>query len=890
MSDYGIRIKNYQAASIYEYQHGLRTALDATDAMLTNSLFKDFLVDNGLNIWNNESTRDIICIEFGYGTKDYNGYLNRNLKFIRDLEGRINKENEEEINNKIENIKKQSENLKLHMDDCVEIKKNTLREMFYNDGVSITYKTHNKKGNVIKEETIHYRMLYRTPGKAKKGTCMFIREELYDLAHNFLYMGIELPDKNAPIVEIGAYSSLITSGIVGYCTIKPEEILVVEDVKTFMNSKVISVETNNKKHCIAKEIDNYQLSNEIFDGQALIDSSIFPEWGDGYILLRHHMCKMAAFNANIQLFFKDYFDDKYDTAEVTDMWGNKHYAKDIKLITTNNAMKWLKFGVSYEYWAEWVRKNDCNFGVVKTSHPSKFGEVQRTSYQMINALDIDSMPEVASCSAEYINRLKSDDKTFLEYLKENSNFSNDYEVLVALVEHNPDFIYSSYFRQRKSSIIGSYILKFKTGKTLQNADNLTIVGSPYAMLLHSVGESIYNDPTFKTEDDCIQVWTNRFEDGEYLAEFRNPFNSRNNLGYVHNVKHEYFDKYFNFGNLIIAVNMIGTDFQDRNNGSDQDSDSCYTTNQIDIVKHAKYCYKNYPTIVNNIPPEKISYDNTMDNFAKVDNSLAAAQLAIGESSNLAQLCLTYTYNFEDRIFYDYVCILSVIAQVAIDNAKRKYDIDLSSEIKYIKQKIDIGEKKYPKFWLLTKQDKRKFRTEEQREDRKKKNHEKIKDHVNYSLICPMNFLYDYEFSYYRNGKKTIPIEEFFNPQSMPKNRRKSKQVEAMIEKYSIDLYNFYSNKEEWYNKENLFLLRADFDKLINDIKKIYISKNYLDLMGWLINRALYIGAGVKSKKDIMNSKTNHNRALLLKILYTLNKTSFLECFSKNLYNDKKEDS
>ena len=88
----------------------------------------------------------------------------------------------------------------------------------------------------------------------------------------------------------------------------------------------------------------------MFDGQALIDSSIFPELGNGYILLRHHFCKMAAFNTNIQQFFKDYFGDEYQSATVKDMFGNEHYVKDVELITTDNAMKWLKFDVSYEYW------------------------------------------------------------------------------------------------------------------------------------------------------------------------------------------------------------------------------------------------------------------------------------------------------------------------------------------------------------------------------------------------------------------------------------------------------------------------------------------------------------------------------------------------------------
>ena len=136
-----------------------------------------------------------------------------------------------------------------------------------------------------------------------------------------------------------------------------------------------------------------------------------------------------------------------------------------------------------------------------------------------------------------------------------------------------------------------------------------------------------------------------------------------------------FDRYFNFGKQIIAINMIGTDFQDRNNGSDQDSDSLYVTNQPDIVQYAKHCYMHYPTIVNNIPKEKNSYSMSLENYANIDNNLAAAQLAIGESSNLAQVCLTYTYNFDDQKYKDYVCILSVLAQVAIDNAKRRFDID-----------------------------------------------------------------------------------------------------------------------------------------------------------------------------------------------------------------------
>ena len=168
------------------------------------------------------------------------------------------------------------------------------------------------------------------------------------------------------------------------------------------------------------------------------------------------------------------------------------YVKDIRLITTDNAMKWLKFDVSYDYWCDKVRENGCMFGIVKTAHQSKLGEVQRMSYQMINALDINIMDKVVQCSIDYIDKLKTDDDVFLNYLRDNTNFSNDYEVLVALVEQNRDFLRSEYFRHRKEFIIKSYVLNFKNGKIIQNGDNLIFVGSPYAMLLHAVGEDVEN--------------------------------------------------------------------------------------------------------------------------------------------------------------------------------------------------------------------------------------------------------------------------------------------------------------------------------------------------------------------------------------------------------------
>ena len=576
------------------------------------------------------------------------------------------------------------------------------------------------------------------------------------------------------------------------------------------------------------------------------------------------MCKMGGTHTHIQLFFKDYFGDKYETAKVIDMFGNEHYAKDIQVITTDNAMKWLKFGITYGYWCDRVNQNGNTFGIVKSPHKSKLGDVQRMSYQMINSLDIEIMENVVKVSKEYIESMKRDNLVFLDYLRNNKNFSNDYEVLIALCEQNMDFTRSTYFRERKWKIIQSYVANFRFGKVLQDADNLVIVGSPYAMLLHSVGEDVNKDDTFNVENDCIQCYTNRFKDGEYLAEFRSPFNSKNNMGYLHNVKSYNMDRYFELGEMVIAVNMINTDFQDRNNGSDQDFDTIYCTNQEDISKYSKYCYLNYPTIVNNIQKESKTYDLSLENYAKIDNGLSSAQRAIGGSSNLAQLCLTYTYNFIDQKYLNYVCILSVLAQVAIDSAKRKFMVDISDEIDRIEKDMDVAEIGYPRFWKHVKDKKAKIGQPKFK-----------KDKINKNLICPMNYLLDLKFEDSRSEESTLPMDYFFQKFELETDRRKCKKVEDIIEKYSFDLYSL-----EMDEKEEYLLARNDFEDIIKDIKTIYISKSYLGLFSWLIDRAFCITQDVL-RNGMLDTKINNNKSLLIKVLYDINSQNILKIMGKN---------
>ncbi len=242
----------------------------------------------------------------------------------------------------------------------------------------------------------------------------------------------------------------------------------------------------------------------------------------------------------------------------------------------------------------------------------------------------------------------------------------------------------------------------------------------------------------------------------------------------------------------------------------------------------------------------------------MDNKLSHAQLAIGESSNLAQIALTYSHNFTEQKYKDIVCILSVLAQVAIDNAKRSFDIDLVEEIKRIKKELDIAQNKYPKFWKMIHSD---FNTK----------------NINTNLKCPMNYMSELNLMNYKSFESTIPISEFFIKHETTKSeKQKNRKVEELIEKYSLELYNSHNQD---FETEDYLLLRDDFEDMIAEIQQMYISKNYRSLYSWILDRAFVITSKVKANRHNIESMINKNKSLLFKTLYTINPKMFLECFT-----------
>jgi hypothetical protein len=423
------------------------------------------------------------------------------------------------------------------------------------------------------------------------------------------------------------------------------------------------------------------------------------------------------FRGQVKKFFEDWCKQNgkdYETHKVKDRYGNEIPIKNVRIITTENSLKIEKFkdiGASYDYWKQKVKEDNCQFGVCKIDHISKYNNIlnnnddivrcyQRHSYQHINSLPIDMNQAKDLCkdTVEYVNSMKDNNDLFINYLKRTKSDVNSNEMIISLFEHNKEFENSKFFRKYKSKTLSEYKEILREGKILVEGDNLTVCGNPMVLLYHAVeqvpytkdakGKCIlddeYRDETLPVLKEGISVYIRAFPDKTELASLRNPHNSFANIGYNINHRHELMETYFNFSNNIMAINCIKTDEQDKKNSEDFDSDfNMVTCNKI-TVQASKNAQK-YNTIVNDIPESGKKYRNTMTDIKNIDATLATGKYNIGLSSNLAQLALSWYWNNPTQELEDIVSIASVLAQVAIDSSKRQYEIDLIKEIARIRK-------------------------------------------------------------------------------------------------------------------------------------------------------------------------------------------------------------
>ena len=868
----------------------------------------------------NESTRDIVCLDFDFGSRSYEEELKRLTKL---LNGTL----PDNSRKRIESAIKKAESQK---DLYSEKKRGEIRDKFYNEGVDITYKAKNKDGSLKKQQTIHYEMLFRTSAKAKLGQVIFINSKLYKKAYDWLTVGLgkKMNKNNAKIVEMSAYAPLTTSTIVGTIHIPVEDILILKDQDSFFETiaDVVRAEEytdnngNPKKKCVVSR-EKTMVKNTVWDGMGIIECDPMylqlPDYINGMALMRNHLFKNCCIKGYLQKFFKDWCNENgydYQTHQVPDMFGNRHYLKDIKMITTDNAAKFIKFTdimgkspkAAYDYWCDRIRADGCMWGIVKTDHESKLGNYQQLSYQMINTLPCskEDVKSIARDSIDYVELIKSDNKEFEKFLRKNANEVNHYEMLADLYNHNNEFSECKWFREEKRKIISNYVHKLRKGKIFVEGDNLTVFGNPYALLLYTVGANWREDPTFQKEKGCIQCYTPRFGSGEYLAAFRNPHSSPNNVCHIHNTHSNYFEKYFAFSNNIMAVNCIETDIQDRCNGEDFDSDFNFVTNHPTIVRCAKMCYEDYPTIVNALKESSKSYCNTKTDYAKMDNKFSGSQMGIGRSSNLAQLAMTYYWTEsakenpdENKLkeLYDNFTILAVVAQIQIDSCKREYEIDGEEEIKCISKlpcmslaktaKTDEGKSKafkcdLPEFMKYTREIKRTKNGKDLPFEIINKNKSKLHSRINSNLQCPMNWLEEW-LDKIQNISSTnaLPCKDFFIKMQGKANARQMSAIMKLVKEYDdyVKAVSILLPKNE---DEYAFAVIEKSEEILKKLKSINI-RNILTI-NRLIEIALGLSHEVGASCSRQYSPAKYTRKVL-NLLYKNDKDKFLANFVKKTH-------
>ena len=521
---------------------------------------------------------------------------------------------------------------------------------------------------------------------------------------------------------------------------------------------------------------------------------------------------------------------------------------------------------SFIKWKNMIQ-HDNWFTIVKTAHSSKWEDMQLMAYQMNNSLPStvqETLSRISDMSVNYLRALKkTNDETYLEYLKNKKNNFNINEVILSLVKWNPDFRKTAFFRDKKTKDISKLKNEyFKQGRLLQEGDNLTVMGNPIALLMKAVGDNPLEENIFELESDAIQCYTARFKDNERLASFRSPHNSPNNILHFHNVYSDKLSKYFaNLGQNVIIINMIGTDVQARASGMDEDTDFVYTTNQPDLAELARKAYINYPTIINGVAEKgNSSYHFRLEDFAQMDNQIAAAQQSIGTSTDTAQLALSYYYDEgmdegqDGEELKKCFVILSVIGQISIDLAKKEFDIDVVNEINRIKRLPCMRGKDIPEFFANTK---------------KSRNNKEFEEDKIRSMNCPMDIIarnIDSRVVGRAMGVTRLPISKFLNNNIKGKeNKYKWKKFIEASEVYNRSIKYIEQHKTQ-YTKNSYIDLKMDcMSHFLN------CTNNNLDQETVML---LVKYAFSNDNSDVCNT--------ILNFLYRYNCDKFMNCFVKKV--------
>lgn len=638
-------------------------------------------------------------------------------------------------------------------DETEELGKFQTREKIY-EGFTIK----RQEGDITYVD--HYRISYQTSAKSRLGQTIALRDkiqafdkdgneikiagvrdnsELIDELESMIsfgltdkYKGTEIPYK---AVEVQAYSGLSQSAITnGYIEIDPRSILILPDVDVDIECNGIigvegSKEINGKKYedIILTANKKYITKNTMFDGQSLIDASLMEGSKHQMILLRGgDMYKSASFKCNLQAYireqYKDKSDEEFNKITVKDMFGNDIYLKDVKVITTDNSCKWVKFAKdkypnsknplkdAYEDWITRCREKENLFAIVKTDKSTKYKDLVRMSYQVENTLpfstDINQakkeMEAILQTTLDYADKIRKDDSAFINYIT--SSNDEELKILSDMLERNSDLIKTRFVNDIRNDISRGIINRAKEGKLFVHGNNETLCSSPIEMIQHALGKLPLTEDgkldkakfinSFGDDKDVINVYCKNFVDDKLLAFARSPHSSASGLCLGQNVHNTEIDKLFgdNFSKNIIFIDSTNHASQDMLNGCDYDSDFVMTTDDENIVKLIKENSWGEERIpVNKVSMSKKQY--TISEKALLDYNLSSN--TIGECTNLGQIAKSqldelirneskYIKQLGSKKAYqnkinglkDVIDKLTIASNISIDNAKRAYSIDV----------------------------------------------------------------------------------------------------------------------------------------------------------------------------------------------------------------------
>lgn len=544
---------------------------------------------------------------------------------------------------------------------------------------------------------IEYVRYKRSSGSSRVGKCLFINKLLADKMSKWDKCGLDIKDGDkVDLAAYEAYISLPMSSIIDTLEIQPENFLVIDDYKSVFKDEVVAVEVEDE-HLIANQKE-MEISNSIWDGESMMDKSLFANYEDkGMLLLRNRFFKTCAFNTNLQEWFKD-----NGITDVSQLQGFT-LATDIsqiKIITTPSSIKYAKFGTV----EQWLKNIDTTFGIVKYEKETHFfdGRMVQSHYQLFNTIQLsyEDMERILMPSLEYMKAVRNDHDIlrfhikypFLEDDEEITPLKSKNEIIFKLLGITNKFSQTKMYEDFRNDLIKGFIRNLKQGHVLLKGNYSTILGNGIEMLKAAIGQFYGN-----SELPANSIHSKKFDYDKTILGSRSPHVTMGNILLVNNVANETIDKYFNMSNEIVYINAINENIQQRLNGADYDSDTMLLTDNIDLITAAQKNYSVFKVPTNFVESKKTQRYYTWEHKADLDIKTSVNK--IGEIINLSQQLNSLLWDrvnsgtpiSECKELYNDICKLAVLSNIEIDKAKKEFVISSTNEIAILKEKYKITE-------------------------------------------------------------------------------------------------------------------------------------------------------------------------------------------------------